>query len=225
MNDCDELMPEWLHFVEGAVGSEDLPPNISRETLQQNKILRVIKQNIAKMCLDMFADIAEQKDDYQKLYEQFGKYLELGNQEAEDLTNRTKAAELMRYHTSKSGGQMIGFKEYVDRMKAGQTDIYYITAESIAAASSSPSLEALRTKGLEVLCMTDPIDEYFVQQLKEFDGKKLKPATTEDLDREDEDENQELEELKTEFEPLAAPSDLADAFVQECENAILDLPM
>merc|ERR1712072_74986 len=169
-------------------------------TLQQNKILRVIKKNLVKKCLEMFAEIAEKKDDYKKFYEQFGKCLKLGVHE--DSTNRTKVAELMRYHPSKSGDEQISFKEYVDRMKEGQNDIYYITGESIAQVSSSPFLEALRKKGLEVLYMVDPIDEYAVQQLKEYDGKKLKSVTKEGLDIEDEDEKKKLEELKAEFEPL-----------------------
>merc|ERR1712177_183946 len=200
MDDCDELMPEWLNFVKGVVDSEDLPLNISRETLQQNKILRVIKKNLVKKCLEMFAEIAEKKDDYKKFYEQFGKCLKLGVHE--DSTNRTKVAELMRYQTSKSGDEMISFKEYVDRMKEGQNDIFYITGESVAAVSSSPFLENLRKKGLEVLYMVDPIDEYGVQQLKEFDGKKLKSTTKEGLDIDDEDDKKKMEELKAEFEPL-----------------------
>merc|ERR1712157_531463 len=113
----------------------------------------------------------------------------------EDSTNRTKVAELMRYQTSKSGDEQI-------RMKEGQQDIYYITGESIAAVSSSPFLESLRKKGLEVLYMVDPIDEYTVQQLKEFDGKKLKSVTKEGLEIDDEDEKKKMEELKAEFEPL-----------------------
>merc|ERR1712130_888347 len=200
MDDCDELMPEWLNMVKGVVDSEDLPLNISRETLQQNKILRVIKKNLVKKCLEMFAEIAEKKDDYKKFYEQFGKCLKLGVHE--DSTNRAKVAELMRYHTSKSGDEFISLKEYVDRMKEGQNDIYYITGESVAAVSSSPFLESLRKKGLEVLYMVDPIDEYAVQQLKEFDGKKLKSVTKEGLDIDDEDEKKKIEELKAEFEPL-----------------------
>merc|ERR1739845_59945 len=200
MDDCDELMPEWLNFVKGVVDSEDLPLNISRETLQQNKILRVIKKNLVKKCLEMFSEIAEKKDDYKKFYEQFSKCMKLGVHE--DSTNRTKVAELLRYQTSKSGDEQISLKEYVDRMKEGQNDIYYITGESIAAVSSSPFLEALRKKGLEIFYMVDPIDEYAVQQLKEFDGKKLKSVTKEGLDVDDEDEKKKMEELKAEFEPL-----------------------
>merc|ERR1711959_233817 len=200
MDDCDELIPEWLSFVKGVVDSEDLPLNISRETLQQNKILRVIKKNLVKKCLEMFTEISEKKDDYKKFYEQFSKNLKLGIHE--DSTNRNKIAELMRYNTSKSGDEQISLKEYVDRMKEGQSDIYYITGESIAQVSSSPFLENLRKKGLEVLYMVDPVDEYSVQQLKEFDGKKLKSTTKEGLDIDDEDEKKKMEEMKAEFEPL-----------------------
>jgi molecular chaperone HtpG len=200
MDDCEELIPEWLSFVKGVVDSEDLPLNISRETLQQNKILRVIKKNLVKKCLEMFTEISEKKDDYKKFYEQFSKNMKLGIHE--DSTNRTKIAELMRYNTSKSGDEQISLKEYVDRMKEGQNDIYYITGESIAQVSSSPFLETLRKKGLEVLYMVDPVDEYSVQQLKEFDGKKLKSVTKEGLDIADEDEKKKLEEQKAEFEPL-----------------------
>merc|ERR1711966_47122 len=179
---------------------EDLPLNISRETLQQNKILRVIKKNLVKKCLEMFAEISEKKDDYKKFYEQFSKNIKLGIHE--DSTNRAKVADLMRYHTSKSGDETISLKEYCDRMKEGQNDIYYITGESIAAVSSSPFLENLRKKGLEVIYMVDPVDEYAVQQLKEYDGKKLKSTTKEGLDIEDEDEKKKLEEQKAGFEPL-----------------------
>merc|ERR1719238_2152451 len=131
-------------------------------------------------------EIAEKKDDYKKFYEQFGKNLKLGIHE--DSTNRNKIAELMRYHSSKSGDEMISFKEYVDRMKEGQNDIYYITGESVAQVSSSPFIETLRKKGFEVLYMVDPVDEYCVQQLKEYDGKKLKSVSKEGLDLDTEEE-------------------------------------
>merc|ERR1712217_497255 len=130
-------------------------------------ILRVIKKNLVKKCLEMFAEIAEKKDDYKKFYEQFGKCLKLGVHE--DSTNRIKIAELLRYQTSKSGDEFISLKEYVDRMKEGQDAVYYITGESIDQVSRSPFIETLKKKGIEVLYMVDPIDEYCVQQLNEYD--------------------------------------------------------
>merc|ERR1719231_1889335 len=200
MDDCDELVPEWLSFVKGVVDSEDLPLNISRETLQQNKILRVIKKNLVKKCLEMFNEITEKKDDYKKFYEQFSKNLKLGIHE--DSTNRAKLADLLRFQTSKSGDEVISLKEYCDRMKEGQNDIYYITGESVQAVSSSPFIEALRKKGYEILYMVDPIDEYCVQQLKEYDGKKLKAVTKEGLDIDTEYEKKKTEEQKAAFEGL-----------------------
>jgi len=201
MDDCEELMPEWLSFVKGVVDSEDLPLNISRESLQQNKILRVIKKNLVKKCLEMFAELAEKKDDYVKFYEQYSKNMKLGVYE--DSTNRKKLADLIRYHTSKSGDTLISFQEYVDRMKEGQKKIYFVAGESLAHAKSSPFTERLIKKGYEVVYMTDPMDEYLVQQLKEYDEHTLVNCSKEGLTFDDEeDEKKKFEEMKAEYEPL-----------------------
>uniref|UniRef100_A0A8C6TAG2 Heat shock protein 90, alpha (cytosolic), class A member 1, tandem duplicate 1 n=1 Tax=Neogobius melanostomus TaxID=47308 RepID=A0A8C6TAG2_9GOBI len=201
MDNCEELIPEYLNFIKGVVDSEDLPLNISREMLQQSKILKVIRKNLVKKCLELFGELADDKDNYKKYYEQFSKNIKLGIHE--DSQNRKKLSDMLRYYTSASGEEMVSLKEYVARMKENQQHIYFITGETKDQVANSAFVERLRKAGLEVIYMIEPIDEYCVQQLKEYDGKTLVSVTKEGLELpEDDDEKKKQEELKVKFENL-----------------------
>merc|ERR1712126_127409 len=215
MDNCEEVIPEYLNFVKGIVDSEDLPLNISREMLQQNKILKVIRKNLVKKVMELIEEISEDKDNYKKFYEQFSKNMKLGIHE--DSTNRKKLAGHLRYFSSASGDEMCSLSDYVSRMKENQKDIYYITGESKEVVGTSSFVERLKKRGLEVIYMTEPIDEYVVQQLKEFDGKNLVSVTKEGLELpEDEEEKKKREEDVKKFEPLCkVMKDILDKKVEK----------
>jgi molecular chaperone HtpG len=198
-DNCEDLVPEYLRFIKGVIDSEDLPLNISRETLQQNKIMKVIKKNVMKKCIELFTTISNDYDKYTKFYDQFGKNLKLGVHE--DSTNREKLATFLRYESSKSDTILTSFDEYIGRMKEGQKGIYYITGESKKAIIHSPFLEKLRKRDLEVLYMVEPLDEYVSQQLKEYSGHKLICITKENLQLDD-DEKETFEETKKNYEKV-----------------------
>jgi molecular chaperone HtpG len=226
MDNCEELIPEYLNFIKGVVDSEDLPLNISRETLQQNKILKVIRKNLVKKCMELFDELHEDKDAYKKFYEQFGKNLKLGIHE--DTTNRKKLAGLLRFFTSASGDEPCSLGDYVSRMKENQKDIYYITGENREVVAASAFVERLKKRGFECVYMTEPIDEYVVQQLKEFDGKNLVSVTKEGLELpEDEEEKKKREEDKAKYEPLCkVMKDILDKKVEKVvvSNRLVNSP-
>lgn len=201
MDNCEDLIPDYLNFINGVVDSEDLPLNISREMLQQNKILKVIRKNLVKKVMELIDELTEDKDNYKKFYENFSKNLKLGIHE--DSTNRKKLSDFLRYQSSASAEEHTSLKDYVSRMKDNQKHIYYVTGETKDQVANSTFVERVLKRGLEVIYMIDPIDEYCVQQLKEYDGKTLVSVSKEGLELpEDEDEKKNFDEKKAKFENL-----------------------
>ncbi|OZJ03090.1 Heat shock protein 90 [Bifiguratus adelaidae] len=193
-DDCEQLIPEWLYFIKGVVDSEDLPLNISREMLQQTKILKIIRKHLIKKCLDMFAELSEDADKYKMFYENFSKNIKLGIIQETDPSIAKRLADLLRFPSSKYLEDLgTTLKDYVTRMPEDQKGIYYITGETRLALERSPFLEIFKQKGYEVLFMTDPIDEYVMQHLREYEGKPLVNITKENLDVSTEEQEEDKE--------------------------------
>jgi molecular chaperone HtpG len=184
MDNCEALVPEWLNFVQGIVDSEDLPLNISRESLQNNKILKVICKNIVKKCIEMLYELTTY-DDYEPFYNAFVAKIKLGI--IQDDLNRAKMARLLRYYSIQSMHEMISFDDYIDRMHENQRCIYYMVSESRMGASNSPFLESFKNKGIDVILMTDPMDEYALDRLKTYNGIPLVNIVMEGVEPEEVD--------------------------------------
>ena len=206
MDDAEQLMPVYLRFVKGLVDSADLPLNVSREILQESKDVKAIREGCTKRVLGMLEDLAEnKKDDYAKFWGEFGQVLKEGI--GEDHANQERIAKLLRFASTRNAddAQNVSLGDYVAAMKEGQDKIYYVTAESWAAAKSSPHLEVFRKKGVEVLLLTDRVDEWMLSFLNEFDGKALVSVAKGGLDLgtlQDEEEKKQQEQTEGEFKDV-----------------------
>lgn len=206
MDDAEQLMPNYLRFVRGVIDSSDLPLNISREILQHNKAIDSMRNGSVKKILGLLESMASKEPEkYLQFWQEFGKVIKEGP--GEDFANREQIAKLLRFASTDkdTDEQTVSLIDYVERMKAGQDNIYYITADSFAAAKNSPHLEVFRKKGIEVLLMFDRVDEWLVSSLTEFEGKQLKSVTKGELDlgeMENEEEKQQQESVAKDFEGL-----------------------
>ena len=194
MDDCDDLVPEWLKFMKGVVDSNDIPLNVSRELLQQNHILRQINKVVVKKSIELFTELAENEEQYLKFYNNYSKMLKLGVHE--DRRNRDKLVKLLRFYSSSSPDSYITLDQYIETMKEGQDNIYFITGQNKQALANSPFIEKLKTDGYNVLYFIDPIDEYMVQSLNDYNGKKLMDVSKEGLKFNEEEIKKQNEENK-----------------------------
>jgi molecular chaperone HtpG len=208
MDDVEQLLPSYLRFVRGVIDSADLPLNVSREILQESRDVRTIREGSTKRILSLLEDMAENKpEDYATFWKEFGVVLKEGT--GEDQTNLERIAKLLRFastHTS-SDAQIVSLADYVSRMKEGQDKIYYVTAESYNAAKNSPHLEIFHKKGIEVLLLSDRVDEWMLSHLREFDGKQMTSVAKGGLDLAelaDEAEKKQQTEVAEAFKPLVA---------------------
>lgn len=197
-DDFSNMMPRYLNWLVGVVDSDDLPLNVSREQLQQDKLLKVIKKKLVRKALDMIKKLDE--DDFKKFWEQFGTSIKLGV--IEDSTNRNRLAKLLRFHSSNSD-ELTSLEEYVERMKENQQKIYFVGANGLEECKKSPFSERLIKKGYEVIYLAEPVDEYAIQALPEFDGKRFQNVAKEGLDIDQSSKAKKaMEDYKEEFEPL-----------------------
>ncbi|XP_028673334.1 endoplasmin [Erpetoichthys calabaricus] len=199
-DDFHDMMPKYLNFIRGVVDSDDLPLNVSRETLQQHKLLKVIRKKLVRKTLDMIKKIADDKYN-DKFWKEFGTNIKLGV--IEDHSNRTRLAKLLRFQTSHSETVLSSLESYVERMKEKQDKIYFMAGTSRKEAESSPFVEQLLKKGYEVVYLTEPVDEYCIQALPEFDGKRFQNVAKEGLKFDESEKAKEKREtLEKEYEPL-----------------------
>ena len=204
MDDAEALMPTYLRFVKGVVDSSDLPLNVSRELLQESRAVKAIREGNTRRVLSMVEDLAtNEADKFSAFYAEFGAVLKEGL--GEDAANLSRLAKLLRFASSTSDTVSVSLSDYKARMKEGQAAIYYITADTAAAARNSPQLEIFRKKGIEVLLMTDRVDEWALSFLREFDGTPLQSVAKGAVDLgtlQDEDEKKAAEEAQTQFKPV-----------------------
>ena len=217
MDDCKELVPDWMTFISGVVDCSDLQLNVSREMLQQNKVIKTIKKQLTKKIFEMMDDLVSDETKFKSFYNTFSKNLKLGVHE--DSENRDKFTKFLRFFSSKSNGELISIDTYVERMSEGQEEIYYIIGDNIQSVQQSIFMEKLVKKGFEVIFMVENIDEYLMQQMKDYKGKKFVNITKDDLKFKDEEENKDDDKNPEKYESLCKK--MKDVLGSKVEKVII----